>query len=191
MESGKAYANETYGMVRLLVDTLDQIAFPHRGVLGMGEYRNTIEGWDSDFDYDSFEGDLRIYQPLGERHTIGLSGRIGLNVNGEAELPRAFVLGGFGTMSAYDANSLFGNSMLLGQIRYEWKGGIWGRMPWYMGLAGEMGGVGDRLTDTTEDMKFSSSPYVALDTVFGPLMVAYSFGSDDHRTAWLLLGTPF
>jgi NTE family protein len=186
------HLDETYGMARLSFDTLDQVAFPHRGVSGFSEYRQSVPDWDSDFDYETVDFTGRIAQPLGERHTLSLSGTLGVNLDSHADFQRIYPLGGFGRISSIGPDELLGANRVLGQFRYEWNGGVWSRMKWYLGFLGEAGGVGDRLTDAVnEDGKICGSVYAALDTVFGPFVLAYSRGSENADTAWLVLGSPF
>jgi NTE family protein len=190
--TGSANADETYSMVRVSFDTVDQVAFSRKGTLGYMEYRNTITPWDSEFDYETADFNGRIAIPFGPRHTVGFGGYLGVNLDNDARLPRIYSLGGFNQLSAFSPYELLGKNRALAQMKYEWNGGVISRMKWYLGLLGEGGGTGDRLTDTVHDRILGSgSAYAGLDTVFGPLIIAYSVGSARHDTAWLVLGSPF
>jgi NTE family protein len=187
-----AHLDETYSMVRISFDTVDQVAFSHQGVLGLMEYRNTLTPWDSDFDYETADFNGRIAWPLSPTQTLGIGGMLGVNLDTDAQLPRVYSLGGFAQLSAFSPYELLGKNRVLAQLKYEWNGGNLGRFPWYAGALGEWGGTGARLTDAAgDDSKVSGSVYAGLDTTFGPLIGAYSIGSHRHNTAWLLLGTPF
>jgi hypothetical protein len=160
--------------------------------LGYAEYRQSVPDWDSDFDYESVDFVGRIAQPLGARHTVSLGGVLGVNLDNDAELGRVYSLGGFNRMSSFGPDELLGKNRVLGQLRYEWNGGVWGHMKWYLGLLGEVGGVGSRLTDAVNDTpKLCGSPYAAVNTIFGPLIVAYTVGSEGRNIAWMVLGSAF
>jgi NTE family protein len=189
---GDLGVDETYGMARLSVDTADRVAFTHQGILGVIEFRNTVPNWTSDYDYRTIDANGQFAIPLAERHTLRLSGVLGTNLNQNAALPRVYALGGFNLLTAFSPNELLGQNRALGQLRYEWKGGVVGRFPWYLGALGETGGSGPRLTDTIHDkLRVSGSVYAGLDTVLGPLVLTCAVGSQHHQTTWLVLGSPF
>lgn len=181
---------------QLVIDQLDNPRFPRSGYYLKADasniqaknedelYRNVILG--------GFTGELAgtLVRNTG-RLTLQYAGAL---TDGPQSLsPRG--LGGFLRLSGYQdqefvgARSAFGRLMVYRQLAQF--------MPqlgtgFYLGGSAEVGRV-DRvyLDDRSTGVLFAGSAFVGLDTVLGPLYLAYGQGEGGRKAGYLYLGVPY
>ena len=75
------------------------------------------EGFNDDFDFNRYLGDVRVYVPFGYSSSFGVRLRGGY-VSDEAPFQKLFTLGGVGSVRAYAQNRFVGSRMLLANVEY-------------------------------------------------------------------------
>ncbi|MBE3704140.1 serine protease [Vibrio parahaemolyticus] len=190
------------------LDTLDDFAFPTRGLLvdleylvshdtspeeiGQSKPKDIVE--DTVYEIDArFKGAMSY-----QRHT--LVGQVEYSFvqskNSSITLdPRE--LGGFLHLSGIPRNSLIGQNLFFSSLvyRYKWFDNDFGlfEAPVYVGASLEHGG-----TWSDNDLKLNEAPlynaasiFFGVDSPIGPIMLAYGRTEQDMEAVYLIVGTSF
>jgi NTE family protein len=187
-------SDDTAFVSEFLIDTLDNVKFPHRGILMTSTYVNSTSWLGGDSNIDTFQ--IGGYLPVTwGRNTLGFIYRFATVNN---ELPNdtgLFQLGGFTNMTAYQPGQLSGNhGGTLGAMYYYRLGGLQllTQTPLYVGGVLEAGNGWDQRSDMSfGDLHNSASIFVGADTFLGPIYLGYGVGDDDHSAAFLYIGQLF
>jgi NTE family protein len=124
-----------------------------------------------------------------------LRAAVGTTFSGEAPVQNLFTLGGLFNLSGFQASELSGQDFALGQIIYYRnigaRPGSFG-VPVYLGASLEAGNVWQANEDMDyDDLIFAGSLFVGLDTVLGPIYLAYGHAEGGSDSAYLFLGQTF
>ena len=118
------------------------------------------------------------------------AGRYYTTLDNDAPIYAQFRAGGFGRLSGYNTNELFGQNfaMVLGSYRYRVTKSKLVLVPGYLGATLEYGQVAERSSDLFDDGLFNGSLYLGFDTPVGPLFIAWGFAEGGRQQFLLRLG---
>ncbi len=178
-------------LLQLFVDKLDNVNFPRSG--GTLRIRTTAAREylcsDDNFEQGTFDG--RYALTIG-RYTGLLSGLFSTTRDGNAPYQRLFHLGGFGRLSGLEQNELKGqHAALLSAMLYR-RIGNFSLLSLYAGLSVEYGNV----FQERDSMKFDNgiaagSVFLGLDTLIGPIYLAYGRAEHGRDNFYLFLGKSY
>ena len=179
------------GFVKLSVDDLDDLHFPHSGIFGGLEWRSSRKDLGDDSDYD--QGDLRFFSAKSwSRNSIMGSIRYATTPDDDAPLEDLFRAGGFLRLSGLKTDELSGQHY--GQLLVSYRRQIskFNAMPTYLGTSLEVGNVWQDKDDISFDNTITAgSIYLGLDTKIGALYFAYGRTEDDRDSFYVSLGRFF
>tara|TARA_R110002096_G_scaffold426421_1_gene636217 strand:- start:107915 stop:110104 length:2190 start_codon:yes stop_codon:yes gene_type:complete len=192
---GKVSFDQTKFVADLLVDTLDNAQFPTSGLAFEVNYENALSWLGGDSGVDTFV--VGGYKPFTwGKNTLGFQSVFATTYNGRPDETNLFPLGGFMNLTAFAPGQLTGNhGGVLTAIYYRRISG--GRqylteMPIYVGGTVEAGNVWNRWEDASfSDLKWSSSLFVGIDTVLGPIYLGMGLGSNGATATFLNIGQLF
>ncbi|TOD63590.1 serine protease [Vibrio parahaemolyticus] len=190
------------------LDTLDDFAFPTRGLLvdleylvshdtspeeiGQSKPKDIVE--DTVYEIDArFKGAISY-----QRHTLVGQAEYSFVQSKNSSItldPRE--LGGFLHLSGIPRNSLIGQNLFFSSLvyRYKWFDNDFGlfEAPVYVGASLEHGG-----TWSDNDLKLNEAPlynaasiFFGVDSPIGPIMLAYGRTEQDMEAVYLIVGTSF
>ncbi|WP_025535554.1 patatin-like phospholipase family protein [Vibrio parahaemolyticus] len=190
------------------LDTLDDFAFPTRGLLvdleylvshdtspeeiGQSKPKDIVE--DTVYEIDArFKGAMSY-----QRHTLVGQAEYSFVESKNSSItldPRE--LGGFLHLSGIPRNSLIGQNLFFSSLvyRYKWFDNDFGlfEAPVYVGASLEHGG-----TWSDNDLKLNEAPlynaasiFFGVDSPIGPIMLAYGRTEQDMEAVYLIVGTSF
>ncbi|EJM7147741.1 patatin-like phospholipase family protein [Vibrio parahaemolyticus] len=190
------------------LDTLDDFAFPTRGLLvdleylvshdtspeeiGQSKPKDIVE--DTVYEIDArFKGAMSY-----QRHTLVGQAEYSFVQSKNSSItldPRE--LGGFLHLSGIPRNSLIGQNLFFSSLvyRYRWFDNDFGlfEAPVYVGASLEHGG-----TWSDNDLKLNEAPlynaasiFFGVDSPIGPIMLAYGRTEQDMEAVYLIVGTSF
>ncbi len=190
------------------LDTLDDFAFPTRGLLvdleylvshdtspeeiGQSKPKDIVE--DTVYEIDArFKGAMSY-----QRHTLVGQAEYSFVQSKNSSItldPRE--LGGFLHLSGIPRNSLIGQNLFFSSLvyRYKWFDNDFGlfEAPVYVGASLEHGG-----TWSDKDLKLNEAPlynaasiFFGVDSPIGPIMLAYGRTEQDMEAVYLIVGTSF
>ena len=182
--------------VRLTYDRLDDINFPHSGqqaslqwsanrdTSGLGQYSDQVTM--SYLGAYSFGRDTFSFSAAGGT-------TLQANVN---DLNLLFPLGGFLNLSGLRANSLLGPNYGIARIMYYRQIGRGGPgyfdVPTYLGASLEAGNVWESRSEATfGNTQKDASVFLGMDTLLGPLYLAFGFDEHGNQAFYLFLGRTF
>lgn len=180
---------------RFAYDTYDSVNFPKRGAKGDLRFLLARESLGSDDSFDSVGGRLSKAFTR-DWNTLVLFGQGGTVLDGRAAIQNTFSLGGLFRLSGLTKDQLRGQHSLFGALALYRQ--FWGRsaappnLPVYLGLSLEAGNV----WQDSDDITFSSlipagSAFLGLDTILGPVYVAYGVAEGGHDAFYFFLGRGF
>ncbi len=186
--------NQGEAFVRFVMDTLDDARFPTRGTLFFAEGAFGLTELGATDDYQAvFTGLTQAYS-LGP-NTLLLEGQVGATFDDDREIGTLFPLGGFLRLSGLRPNQLVGSQFglfrLRGYRRLTELGVLSFTLPVYAGFSVETGNTWLDLDDFGNDLRYGGSVYLALDTPFSPLYVAYGNTDGDNHAGYLYFGQTF
>jgi NTE family protein len=174
-------------------DTQDDAFFPHRGLrLTASAFAGTQRLADVDQSVTRAEIDLNQSIPFGEHDTLNLGLRAAATTL-RGGLFTNYRLGGFLEISGLRTTELQGP--YLGRARAVYLRRV-GTLPaigttYYVGGSLEIGNVwSSRGAVSLSDTYKAGSVFVAADTLFGPLYLAWGLATGGNSTWYLLLGRP-
>ncbi|EJB1786183.1 patatin-like phospholipase family protein [Vibrio parahaemolyticus] len=190
------------------LDTLDDFAFPTRGLLvdleylvshdtspeeiGQSKPKDIVE--DTVYEIDArFKGAMSY-----QRHTLVGQAEYSFVQSKNSSItldPRE--LGGFLHLSGIPRNSLIGQNLFFSSLvyRYKWFDNDFGlfEAPVYVGASLEHGG-----TWSDNDLKLNEAPlynaasiFFGVDSPIGPILLAYGRTEQDMEAVYLIVGTSF
>ncbi|PFG55385.1 NTE family protein [Vibrio sp. ES.051] len=190
------------------LDTLDDFAFPTRGLLVDLEYlvsHDKSPTGDSVIDARGNEEDT-VYEISArfkgavshQRHTLVGQAEYSFVESKNSSLPLdPRELGGFLNLSGIPRNSLIGQNLFYSSLvyRYKWFDNDFGlfEAPVYLGASLEHGGVW-----SDNDLKVNEAPlynagavFFGVDSPIGPIMLAYGRTEQNMDAVYLIVGTSF
>ncbi|EPM4850129.1 patatin-like phospholipase family protein [Vibrio parahaemolyticus] len=190
------------------LDTLDDFAFPTRGLLVDLEYlvshdtspQEIGQSKPEDIVEDTvYEIDARFKGAMSyQRHTLVGQAEYSFVQSKNSSItldPRE--LGGFLHLSGIPRNSLIGQNLFFSSLvyRYKWFDNDFGlfEAPVYVGASLEHGG-----TWSDNDLKLNEAPlynaasiFFGVDSPIGPIMLAYGCTEQNMEAVYLIVGTSF
>jgi NTE family protein len=177
---------------RVLIDRLDSVRFSRSGYSGVMNLFGSRTALGADADYTRFDIDLLAARSFGA-HTLQFGVRSSGAV-GSSPLPLTDLVqwGGFQQQSGYRAGQLLGRSLDYGRVTYLnqfiKRGLLEGA---YLGASLEAGRVGGSLfPESPQGHLLSGSMFIAMDTLLGPVYLAWGHARDGSSSLYLYLGRP-
>ncbi len=179
-------------LLSLSVDRLDDVAFPKRGGSLTVQAWLSRPGLGSDLDYDRLE--LNSFGALSRgRHTFFL------NIDGGTDLDTGlppyseFSLGGFLSFSGYRRFELSGanyGKLNLGYYSRLGKQSLMKKL--YLGGWVEAGNVWARTSEASlNDLRYAGTFLFGMDTILGPIYIAWGKAEQGRDTLYLTAGSRF
>jgi NTE family protein len=135
--------------VQFSADTLDNVSFPTKGLIGRIAYTDHVKLLGGDLTYSTIEGEFWKATSFG-RNTFLLSGEFGITGEGDGRSLGDFRLGGFLNLSGLEPDQLIGRHKLLARgvfyHRLSEQAPIV-NLPLYLGGSLEIGNAWDALDD--------------------------------------------
>jgi NTE family protein len=179
---------------RVNYDTIDNLSFPNTGTKLSGEFRRSSDNLGADESFSTVSASA-LTARTWESNTGLLRANMGTTFSGEAPVQNLFALGGLFNLSGFQADELSGQDFALGQMIYYRnigaRPGSFG-VPVYLGLSLEAGNVWQANEDMAfDDLILAGSLFVGLDTILGPIYLAYGRAEHGNDSAYLFLGQTF
>jgi NTE family protein len=178
---------------QVFMDQLDSVSFPRSGYATQLEIINSREALGADETYNRWDLQGTLAHSIGD-HTLHIGFRFGGPYGAStASNVDAIQWGGFLKQSGFPTDALVGESISFGRFVYYKKlvqqtlleGS-------YAGFSLEAGEVRKPVVPgSPEGLLKSGSVFVALDSFFGPLYLAYGRTTDGFSSYYLFLGKPF
>ncbi len=205
------YLTQAYALYRL--DSLDNPFFPKYGYKGIVGYYKNLKALHSDVEYSQFymkfagaftigRGTLVPLIKYGTTLNSGGLDNVGTDENGEAvtvlDVDAYFQLGGLFNISGRPTYYKSGDELVFGSLNYRYSvlsnkflSSITSEA--YIGFSVETGKTWYKSSDTFSNSKtlFGSSIYLAIDTIIGPLYVAYGYSDSSNQTVYFSLGKSY
>jgi NTE family protein len=187
--------DDTAFIAQFSIDTLDNVQFPHRGMVIDAAYKNSLSWLDGDNRVDRFL--IGGYHPFSwGRNTLGFNYRFTTSINGTPNETDLFQLGGFPRLTAYAPGQLTGNhGGVVGIVYYRRIAGglrFLTQTPVYVGGLLEAGNVWNQRADMSlDDLHTSASLFFGADTFLGPVYLGYAVGDGGQTSAFLYIGQIF
>jgi len=184
------YENAEF-FARFYIDELDNLRFPRSGWMMRlsGSSASKDLGADEEYEQGTAEGALAL---TSGRYTLALGGEFSTTRDSDAPFQRLFRLGGFTRISGLEYDELAGQHAALVDA------GIYGRigglalLTVYGGLSLEYGNVYGRREEITLDSGIlGGSVFIGVDTLIGPLYVAYGIAEGGRDNVYVVLGQSF
>ena len=183
---------------RANIDNLDNVNFPKVGIKSELKWIKEMKELGSDYSYEQIYVDIE--KPFYfYSNNVTLFTKYG-NTYKDDNLERlagTFTLGGLFNLSGYAPYSFYGHNVFFGVLKYTYQlkdGGFFGSLnaPLYAGFSLESGQTWDNSESVSlHSMKQSATVYVAADTFFGPLYLAYGMAESGNASFYLYLGEKF
>lgn len=182
--------------LKISLDTLDNVHFPHYGSFGTANVVLSREGLGADDSYERFSIEWFGASTWG-RGTVVTGFEFGTTHDEDAPIYDQFALGGFLNLSGYGSDELRGQNYGLIKLAYYHR--VWGNltsliagMPVYTGISLEAGNVWDDIDNADIDsMLIAGSVFIGADTPVGPLYMAAGHGEGGRASLYFFLGRTF
>jgi NTE family protein len=183
--------NRGEAFVRLSLDEFDDFNIPLHGTRAIVEWLGSREGLgaDSKFDQMSLAGAVAFTR---NRNTLLVNGMYNATISGTAPIQSLFTLGGFGRLSGFTANEISGQHVAFAALAYYRRLNESNAFPLYAGMTLEMGNAWDDRSDISfSDSITGGSFFMAMNTVIGPVYLAYGRAEAGVEAFYFFLGRPF
>jgi len=179
--------------LRLYYDMLDNRDWPRSGAISSLEWIESVEslGADSDFSQLLFTGGLAH---SWEKHTFFAGFEFDYTADGVAPVQNRFRTGGFTKLSGFTQDQLSGQQLVLLRSGYYRRLGNIKWLPAYAGVSLEYGNVYEDRDDISlapSDALLAGSVFLGVDTVLGPVYLAYGHAEQGNDSIYLYLGRLF
>jgi NTE family protein len=178
---------------RLIFDQVDNSDFPRSGYLGALELYTSREQLGADLNYNKLAGAWNHAFSFGE-NTVLPGFQFGGKLGPDLPFYENFRLGGFLALSGFPFQGLSDQYSGLARLVY-YRRVLRGNRPLdavYLGGSAETGGVWHRFDDIDSDgLILAGSLFVGVDTLFGPLYLAYGQAEGGNHAFYFYLGRGF
>jgi NTE family protein len=185
-DSAEAYA-------RLQYDKVDNRNFPHSGAIASLEWLESVEDLGADKDFSQLIADAGGAKTWG-RNTIFGAVEFHYTADEIAPVQNRFRTGGFTRLSGFVQDELSGQQVLLLRSGFYRRIGNIEWLPAYVGMSLEYGNVyedRDDISLETDDALLAASLFFGVDTILGPVYMAYGHAEQGHDSVYLYLGRLF
>lgn len=176
----------------LVLDQLDNAAFPRKGWRVSGDLFNSRTAWGAFADYSRWQAKGMAVASSG-RSTWEASTELGGFLDARKVGFSDWRLGGFQRLSGYRNDQIDGNYIALGKVVYRYRLAEltpFGRAT-YVGGSLEIGNAwANRDAMAWDSLHHAGSVFLAADTPIGPAYVAFGMADGGHRALYLFLGRP-
>ncbi len=177
--------------VRLSSDELDDLNIPLNGSAFVAEWLGSRDGLGADTEFDQLSLKANAFFTRN-RNTFGASALYNATISGTAPLQSLFTLGGFGRLSGFTPQEISGQHSALAGLVYYRRLNDSHAMPIYAGATLEAGNAWDNRSDiSSSDTITAGSLFIAVNTLVGPLYLAYGRAEDSKDAVYFFLGRPF
>ncbi len=174
--------------LQFFADELDDVNFPSSGVSLRIRLTAAREQLGSDLDYDQFLADGSLAGSLGS-NTALLRGYVATTLKGDSPYQNLFHLGGFNRLSGLEQNELRGQHAVLVSGTFYRRIADISIVSLYGGFSLEYGNVfQERNQIDLENGRAAGNLFLGLDTLIGPVYVAYGITEGDRQNYYLFLG---
>jgi NTE family protein len=177
--------------VSFAIDEFDDINIPLHGTRAAAVWLGSREGLgaDSKFDQMSLAGAVAFTR---KRNTLLVNGIYNATISGTAPIQSLFRLGGFGRLSGFTANEISGQHVALAALVYYRRLNESTVLPLYAGMSLELGNAWDDRSDISiSDSITAGSFFMAMNTIVGPVYLAYGYAEGGRDAVYFFLGRPF
>jgi len=180
---------ETY--VRFSMDEYDDLNIPLNGANVNAEWLGSREGLGADNKFDQ----LRLQAGIAftrNRNTLLANGIYNATISGTAPIQSLFSLGGFGRLSGFTSREISGQHAALASLVYYRHINESVKLPIYAGISAETGNAWDSRSDISlGDSITAGSLFIAMNTIVGPVYLAYGRAEGAKEAYYFFLGRPF
>lgn len=182
------------GFVRFTVDTLDDLAWPHVGVLATVSHTQHATVADGDLEYS--ETELLALKPITRgANTLSLRLALSTTQGRDSDSRNSARLGGFLQLSGFAEDELRAqHSLLLSGTFYRRINprSILFDLPVYIGGSLESGNVFQERNDVSlDELALAGSGFVGLDSPIGPVYLGYGRNDKSVDRFYFSIGTFF
>ncbi len=177
--------------VRLSMDELDNVNFPHKGVYARMEERWNSTGLGADDDYNQTNFDfVSAHSWQGNTLLAGVS--LGMTHAGTAGVQDRYRIGGFTRLSGLQNDELSGQQFAIAKLIYYRRFGALRLLPLYLGGSLEIGNTWEE-TDQMgwNDVITSGSIFFGLDSPIGPVYMGGGMAENGRRSMFMSVGKNF
>jgi NTE family protein len=177
------------------LDTIDRLAIPRSGTALAAEWFSARRSLGSDSEFDAATAFLLKPQTFG-RNTFLHWWNLGAVYDTDVAGPGPLSLGGLFSLSGYAARELAGRHAAIGRLIYyrrlsDRSGGALGATL-YAGASVEVGNAWQDSDDiSVSDVLAAGSLFVVVDTLLGPIYLAYGAAEGGRESFYLFLGQTF
>jgi NTE family protein len=192
---GSDSSNTASVVAQFEYDTVDYIAVPRAGTSFSVGWLGARRDLGSDIGLDIVEAFLLKPQTWG-RHTLTHWWNAGWLVDDRDNEVNAFRLGGLFNVSGYAPDEIIGKDGGIGRLLYYYRLGTADLPAFetqiYLGASLEAAYVReDRGARLRDSLLMAGSVFAVVDTVVGPIYLAYGAAERGRRSAYLFLGQTF
>jgi NTE family protein len=174
---------------QLKFDQLDSVTLPRRGFSANASFYSSEDALGADESYAKWDADFLGAYSFGE-HTVQLALEGSGTLRGTRPRYDQSSLGGFLHLSGLRTFELYGDEMRLGRLVYQHRLARQSLLEgMYIGLSVEAGQVREPVVGGNRtDVLSGGSIFLAMDTLLGPVYVAYGIAEGGSQSAYFLLG---
>ena len=170
---------------RVIIDRLDHAYFPRRGYLFRGLSVYSDERLGADDDYHRLEADLGYWWTWSKKNTILATLQGGWSPGGELPIYDLFGIGGFFSLSGFEEDQILGQYFGVGRLGYFRQIGD----KRFLGGWFEAGNAWlTREEVDLGDLIYTGTLFLGMDTVIGPVYLAYGYADTGNGKLYLFIG---
>lgn len=182
-------------LARFSIDVLDDRTFPTAGTWARFEAFRSARALGADPSYTRLEGSL-LSAFTRKGTTLVLEARAGTAINSDLPSHHDFALGGFQQLSGYRAREAIGNRFGFGRATLRRKVATLPTTPQggnlHVGVSIEAGNTWIDSGDVSfSDLRGGAAVFVGLESILGPVYLAYGRTASGSDTLFFFLGRAF
>lgn len=176
-------------------DNIDNIYFPHEGIKGKVQLTKNTHALDSNTSFNQLSVQ-NLAAISFDKHAFVLGGQYNRTLFGDPSVSSLFALGGLFQLTGLANDELMGrnSAAVTGIYYYEFSqiSLIPSRpSPFYIGASLEWGKVWEFTNLSDNEAIFGGSLFAGLDSIIGPIYLAFGITDNDNKAVHLMLRPPF